>query len=327
MQPSHINLYQRPATKNLFQYRNKVNGSKIMNILSVGECMAEFSPDARNGKFNLGFAGDTFNTAWYIANNHSDVNSAYFSKVGDDELSSQMLKFMSDNRVDTRYIKEIPDSTIGLYLITLANGERTFSYWRNNSAATFLGQNSIDVEIAMEKQDMVYFSGITLAILDSHSRKTLFSCLRMARDAGKKIAFDPNLRPKLWKDKKEMCDVIMAGANLSDIILPSFEDEATWFFDADPISTLKRYQKAGADTVVVKNAGKPISFFTQQGIGTVPIDPVGKLIDSTAAGDSFNSEVLVGLLRRISLTEAINNGAQLAKKVIMGQGALVKSNV
>ena len=53
---------------------------KIMNILSVGECMAEFSPDERNGKFNLGFAGDTFNTAWYIAKNHSDVNSAFFSR-------------------------------------------------------------------------------------------------------------------------------------------------------------------------------------------------------------------------------------------------------
>ena len=298
-----------------------------MNILSVGECMAEFSPDERNGKFNLGFAGDTFNTAWYIAKNHSDVNSSFFSKVGDDELSNQMLKFMSDNQVDTQYIKKITGSTIGLYLISLANGERTFSYWRNNSAATFLGQNSNDVELAMKNQDMIYFSGITLAILDPWSRKTLFSCLRLARRAGKKIAFDPNLRPKLWSDKKEMRDVIMAGAKLSDIILPSFEDEATWFSDADPISTLNRYQNVGAETVIVKNAGEPISFSSQQGIGTFPVDPVGKLIDSTAAGDSFNSEILVGLLRKIPLTEAINNGADLAKKVIMGQGALVKSNV
>ena len=66
-----------------------------MKILSVGECMAEFSPDEQLGKFNLGFAGDTFNTAWYIANNHSDINSAYFSKLGDDELSDKMLEFMS----------------------------------------------------------------------------------------------------------------------------------------------------------------------------------------------------------------------------------------
>jgi 2-dehydro-3-deoxygluconokinase len=298
-----------------------------MKILSIGECMAEFSPDEQLGKFNLGFAGDTFNTAWYIANNHADVNSAYFSKVGDDELSDQMLKFMSDNQVDTRYITTVAGSTIGLYLISLVNGERTFSYWRNKSAATFLGQNVDDVGNAMKKQDMIYFSGITLAILDQNSRENLFSCLKSARRAGKKIAFDPNLRPKLWNDKKEMCDVIMAGANLSDIILPSFEDEATWFLDADPMSTLARYQNVGAETVVVKNAGDPVSFWSQHGTGTYLVESVEKIIDSTAAGDSFNAEILVGLLREIPLADAINNAANLAKKVLMGQGALVKISI
>ena len=298
-----------------------------MKILSIGECMAEFSPDEQLGKFNLGFAGDTFNTAWYIANNHADVNSAYFSKVGDDELSDQMLKFMSDNQVDIRYITTVAGSTIGLYLISLVNGERTFSYWRNKSAATFLGQNVDDVGNAMKKQDMIYFSGITLAILDQNSRENLFSCLKSARRAGKKIAFDPNLRPKLWNDKKEMCDVIMAGANLSDIILPSFEDEATWFSDADPMSTLARYQNVGAETVVVKNAGDPVSFWSQHGTGTYLVESVEKIIDSTAAGDSFNAEILVGLLREIPLADAINNAANLAKKVLMGQGALVKISI
>ena len=298
-----------------------------MKILSIGECMAEFSPDEQLGKFNLGFAGDTFNTAWYIANNHADVNSAYFSKVGDDELSDQMLKFMSDNQVDTRYITTVAGSTIGLYLISLVNGERTFSYWRNKSAATFLGQNVDDVGNAMKKQDMIYFSGITLAILDQNSRENLFSCLKSARRAGKKIAFDPNLRPKLWNDKKEMCDVIMAGANLSDIILPSFEDEATWFLDADPMSTLARYQNVGAETVVVKNTGDPVSFWSQHGTGTYLVESVEKIIDSTAAGDSFNAEILVGLLREIPLADAINNAANLAKKVLMGQGALVKISI
>ena len=298
-----------------------------MKILSIGECMAEFSPDEQLGKFNLGFAGDTFNTAWYIANNHADVNSAYFSKVGDDELSDQMLKFMSDNQVDTTYIKTVAGATIGLYLISLVDGERTFSYWRNKSAATFLGQNVDDVGNAMKKQDMIYFSGITLAILDQNSRKNLFSCLKSARRAGKKIAFDPNLRPKLWNDKKEMCDVIMAGANLSDIILPSFEDEATWFSDADPMSTLARYQNVGAETVVVKNAGDPVSFWSQHETGTYLVESVEKIIDSTAAGDSFNAEILVGLLREIPLADAINNAANLAKKVLMGQGALVKISI
>ncbi len=124
-----------------------------------------------------------------------------------------------------------------------------------------------------------------------------------------------------------MCDVIMAGANLSDIILPSFDDEATWFLDANPMATLKRYQKVGAEIVVVKNAGDPVSFISNQGIGTHPVQSIGTVVDSTAAGDSFNSEILVGVLRKIPLSEAISNGANLAKKVIMGHGALIKSDI
>lgn len=298
-----------------------------MKILSVGECMAEFSPDEQPGKFNLGFAGDTFNTAWYIANNHSDINSSYFSKVGDDELSNSMLKFMSENRVDTTHVQKVPSSTIGLYLISLVKGERAFSYWRKNSAATLLCQNINDVEHAVKKQDMIYFSGITLAILDPSARDNLFSCLKSARRVGKKIAFDPNLRPKLWSNKKEMCDIIMAGAELSDIILPSFEDEKTWFSDADPMATLKRYRRVGAEIVVVKNAGEPVSFISNQGVGAHPVETIRTVVDSTAAGDSFNSEILVGILRKIPLTEAIRNGINLAKKVIMGHGALIKNDI
>ena len=97
----------------------------------------------------------------------------------------------------------------------------------------------------MKEQDIIYFSGIILAILDATSRENLFSSLKLARHAGTKIAFDPNIRPKLWTYRNEMCEVIMAGANLSNIILPSFEDEAAWFSDTNPSSTLDRYRNVG----------------------------------------------------------------------------------
>ena len=98
-----------------------------MKILSVGECMAELSPDEQPGKFNLGFAGDTFNTAWYIANNHFDVNSAYLSKVGDDQLSEEMLQFMSDNRVDIKYVKKVTGSTTCLLYTSPSPRDATLS--------------------------------------------------------------------------------------------------------------------------------------------------------------------------------------------------------
>ena len=77
----------------------------------------------------------------------------------------------------------------------------------------------------------------------------------------------------------------------------------------------------------MKNAGEPISFFSEQEMGIHNIKAIEKIVDSTAAGDSFNSEILVGLLKKIPINDAINNGVNLAKKVIVGKGALVPSNV
>ena len=77
---------------------------------------------------------------------------------------------------------------------------------------------------------------------------------------GKKIVFDPNLRPKLWTSMGAMRDAIMEGAAVSDIALPSYEDEAQWFDDKTPQATSRRYLNAGADTVIVKNGSGTVVF-------------------------------------------------------------------
>ena len=82
--------------------------------------------------FHLGFAGDTFNTCWYLARLRPNHNVAFFTAWGDDALSGQMQGFFKKSGVDTAYVRTIPNHTIGLYMITLNNGERSFSYWRGN---------------------------------------------------------------------------------------------------------------------------------------------------------------------------------------------------
>ena len=88
------------------------------------------------------------------------------------------------------------------------------------------------------------------------------------------------------------------------------------------MSTLKRYRKVGAEIVVVKNAGEPASFISNQGAGTHPVETIRTVVDSTAAGDSFNSEILVGILRKIPITEAIKNGAKASFSFLYNPGAI-----
>ena len=294
-----------------------------MKILSIGECMAELSPQKQAGDFHLGFAGDTFNTVWYLRRLNPDITISYYTGLGTDAISEQMRAMIKDNGIDDQYAVVVPGRTVGLYLISLKNGERTFSYWRGQSAARSLASDPKVLSRAIDEHDLIYFSGITLGILDATGRETLLAALQAGRNAGKTIVFDPNLRPLLWEDTATMRDVTTAGAGVSDIVLPSFEDEAVWFKDANPKGTTQRYLSAGATTVIVKNGPNPIYYFSPQGEGTIFVPTITEVIDTTAAGDSFNAAILSGLNERTSLAQSITAGCRLSGSVVQARGALV----
>jgi len=292
-------------------------------VLAIGECMAELAPAAKAGDFHLGFAGDTYNTAWYLARVRPDATVGFFTAVGSDAISQQMRDAMRAGGIDDRHIRTIENRTVGLYLISLDNGERSFSYWRGQSAARQLTDDPEALAHAIDAADLVYFSGITLAVLSPTARATLLDAFRTARAAGKTVAFDPNLRPRLWTDTREMTEAIMQGATVSDIALPSFEDEARWFGDADPEATADRYRAAGVETVVVKNGAESVLYKTSATMGEVPVPPLTHVVDTTAAGDSFNAAILAGLDGDEALPSLIAQACRLAGQVVQGKGALV----
>lgn len=293
-------------------------------VLSIGECMVELS-QAGQGLLRKGFAGDTFNTAWYLrASLPKDWKVDYLTALGDDPLSQELLGFMEKADIGTGYIRRIPGKTPGLYLISLKDGERTFSYWRDSSAARQLADDADHLRHSIESSDLLYFSGITLAILSPHATDTLLSELRRAKAAGKHVVFDPNIRPRLWNDRQRMLDTIMAGASASTIALPSFDDEATHFGDANVAATIERYQAAGAQRVVVKNGPQGATVAEGSQRIFVPAVPPERLVDTTSAGDSFNGGFIGKLLDGTPPAEAAAHGAAVASVVIAHHGALIE---
>ena len=292
-------------------------------LMCIGECMVELAP-ASGGLFAKGYAGDTFNTAWYAKRMADDgLSVSYLTAVGDDAASLEMLDFMKTEGVDP-LATAIPGRTVGLYMIALKDGERSFSYWRSVSAAKHLAKG-LDKLSALNPGDLAYFSGITLAILEPETRGDFLDALSAVRDRGVTVAFDPNLRPKLWENPKEMTDWITQGAGVADIVLPSFEDEAEFFADADIGATAARYMDAGAKLVIVKDAENDVLIRAKdQPDAIVKSDTVTDVVDSTAAGDSFNAAFFVNWLDGKSTESSTKAGCQLAAKVISGRGALVR---
>lgn len=293
-------------------------------ILTIGECMVEMAP-RQDEAYSRNFAGDSFNTAWYLRQLlPSDDQVGYCSAVGTDGISNAMLAFMQAAGISTEAVRRIPNRTVGLYMIELANGERSFSYWRGESAAKLLAEDRTFLSQAVAGQDLVLFSGITLAILSEPHRQQLLDVLAEARANGTKIAFDPNMRLRLWPDQQTMCNAVTAAARVADIVLPSFDEDGLNYQDASPQATIERYRAGGATCVVVKNGPDRVHAFSDDE-GSVVFDPVpvDTVVDTTAAGDSFNAGFLAARLSGAAMVDALAKGASVSAQVIKSRGALV----
>ncbi|UHS57214.1 sugar kinase [Agrobacterium vaccinii] len=293
-------------------------------FLSIGECMVELS-QAGDGLLRKGFAGDTLNTAWYArACLPADWTVDYFTALGDDPLSQEMLDFIQAADIETANVSRIKGGTPGLYLINLKDGERTFSYWRSTAAARQLATDADHLRGTIEAADLIYFSGITLAILATpNAVDTFLAEMRRAKAAGKRVVFDPNIRPRLWSDRQTMLDTITHGARAATLVMPSFDDEAGNFGDPDVEATIARYRGLGVRDIVVKDGARGATLDFDGERSHAPAVQSASVVDTTSAGDSFNGAFLSKLVTGAAPPDAATFAAKAAATVIGHHGALI----
>jgi len=289
-------------------------------VASIGECMLELSGQA-GPNWRMGFAGDTFNTLWALHALSAGRPATYVSAFGDDPFSQGQIDFFADNGIGIGSSPIIAGARPGLYAITLTGAERSFTYWRGDAAARQLASDPEALSKSLENQTLVYFSGITLAILDTTARKTLLAAVAKARAAGSTVAFDPNYRPRLWRRREDAQAAITQALAVTDIALPTFPDEQMLYDDDAPQATAERVRQLVGE-VVVKNGEQPALVGAAGALREVPAIHVALPLDTTGAGDSFNGGYLAARLAGHDPLEAARRAHRVAAAVVQVRGAL-----
>ncbi|OBQ80214.1 sugar kinase [Mesorhizobium sp. WSM3873] len=289
-------------------------------VTSIGECMLELSGQA-GPNWRMGFAGDTFNTLWALHALSPGRPATYVSAFGDDPFSRDQIAFLAQNGIGIGSSPVIAGARPGLYAITLTGAERAFTYWRSDAAARQLASDAAALAKSLENQALVYFSGITLAILDDAARKTLLSAVATARAAGSLVAFDPNYRPRLWPSRETAEAAILEALAVADIALPTFPDEQMLFGDETPHATAERLGTLVGE-VVVKNGEQPALIAVDGASETIEAVHVASPVDTTGAGDSFNGGYLAARLAGHAPVDAVRRAHRVAAAVVQVRGAL-----
>ena len=297
----------------------------MSKIASIGECMLEISgaqsqPDLRR----LGFGGDTLNTAIYLARLGVPVD--YVTALGDDPYSERMVEAWRGEQVGTGLVQRVAGRLPGLYMIEVdEHGERRFYYWRQQAPARDIFGNAQTDSLCQDllRYEWLYLSGISLSLYGEAGRERLFDLLRQIRAQGGKVAFDSNYRPRAWSSVEVARREIRDQLALTDVVLSSLEDETGLHGASTAEQACDRIHGFGPATVVIKQGGEGCVVSIKGRKTVVPAVKVDKIVDATAAGDSFNAGFLAATLKGEEPMQAARLGHRCAAIVIGHHGAIV----
>ena len=293
-----------------------------INVCSIGEAMIEIS-NIKNSLYNQSFAGDTLNFCNYL--DKKKLNAFFLSAIGKSEINQSLLNFVKSKKISTKYIKQINQFEIGLYLIkNKDNGEKQFFYWRDESAAKqyFNNIDFLNLYKELKNFDYIYFSGITLSIIHISKLNNFIKLLKLLKSKKIKIVFDFNIRPSRW-NKKNLNIFLDSVLKFVDICFLSGEDMNYWKNKNNIKSYEQIVRKYKLKHSIFRKNAKFTYVFLNKTRYVFKNKLLKKVVDTSGAGDGFNAAYLSNFIVNNDPVLALKAGSSLGSKIVMKKGAIV----
>ncbi|KAB5515860.1 hypothetical protein DKX38_026508 [Salix brachista] len=274
-------------------------------IVSFGEMLIDFVPTvsgvslAEAPGFVKAPGGAPANVA--IAVTRLGGKAAFVGKLGDDEFGNMLAGILKENGVIATGISFDTGARTALAFVTLrADGEREFMFYRNPSADMLLRPEELNLEL-IRSAKVFHYGSISLIV--EPCRSAHLQAMKVAKDAGALLSYDPNLRLPLWPSEEEAREQIMSIWDEADVVKVS-DNELEFLTGSDKIDdeTAMLLWRPNFKLLLVTLGEKGCNYYTKNFHGSVEAFHVDT-VDTTGAGDSFVGALLCKIVDDQSVLE------------------------
>jgi 2-dehydro-3-deoxygluconokinase len=295
-----------------------------LDVLTVGEALVVLAAEVPGAleevdRFRRFSAGAELNVAIGLA--RLGMRVGFMSRVGDDAFGRFLLATMEREGLSRQLVAIDPMRSNGFMLKSLAGGgaDPVIEYYRRGSAASAMDAGDL-TRAAPVAARHVHLTGI-LPALSAGCRELALALAKTARAHGRRVSFDPNLRPRLWASHDDMVATVNGLAAQVDLVLPGLAEGRllTGRDRADDIADA--YLDLGAGAVVVKLGAEGAFCADRGGLRAyVPGVLAERVVDTVGAGDGFAVGVISGLLDGLALEAAVWRGNAIGARVVQFPG-------
>lgn len=223
------------------------------------------------------------------------ASTAFIGKVGDDAFGHLLIKTLKEHRIDTSGVTVDPSVFTTLAFVTLdESGDRNFSFARKPGADTMLTKENL--RYTLLRNTRVFHFG-TLSMTNEPARTATREAVRIARESGAMITFDPNYRPPLWKDESEAADQMLWGIKHADVVKISEEEIKLLLNESVEEGARRLVEKFDVKLVLATMGKKGVFFANKNASGLVFAFTELPTVDTTGAGDIFGGSAVYKLLK------------------------------
>ena len=269
----------------------------MIDVVALGELLIDFATQStdESGYPTMAAHPGGAPANFLAALTKFGAKTALLGKVGADTFGNLLIGTLKDAGIETRGLIRTEDTFTTLAFVTFdAHGDREFAFARKPGADTCMSFEELDLSLIDEAK--IFHFG-TLSLTDEPARTATYKAVAYAKERGKLITYDPNLRKPLWRDMDTCKEQLLWGLSQADVVKISDEEVEFLFGLGVEDSAAHILANYGVKLVFVTCGAKGCYFSNGAACGMVPSLSGIKVIDTTGAGDIFGGSAVWKLLQ------------------------------